>query len=86
MCPAHTKNADATDDKDSEVSKFADGPLFQQLLQDVSRRLALNETLKESEIETMFDACRYEQAWTLDRASPWCAVSLSIHFKYNFKI
>lgn len=51
------------------------------MLQDVSRRLGFKFTLKASEIETIFDACRYEQAWVLDRASVWCLVNCLFYIR-----
>lgn len=74
MCPAFIENEDATDSEDSEVSKFARGPFYQTLLQDVSQRLGFNLTLTPGQIDTIYDACRYEQAWDLNRPSAWCTV------------
>lgn len=33
----------------------------------------------------MYDMCRYEQAWQVDRTSPWCAVSFKKSQKYKSK-
>lgn len=74
MCPAFAKNVEATHSADSEFTKFKEGPLYQKVLSDVSLRLGFKFTLKSTEIDAIFDACRYEQAWTLDRASTWCSV------------
>lgn len=76
MCPAYAKHASASYSEDSEFSKFKEGPLYQKVLADVSLRLGFKFTLKSSEIDAMFDACRYEQAWSLDRASTWCSVNI----------
>lgn len=76
MCPAYDENAEATADENSEVSKFKAGPFFQQLVRDVSRRLGFNSNLEADDIEIIFDACRYEQAWIVDKASAWCSVRI----------
>ena len=32
--------------------------------------------MQREQIDTIWDMCRYEQAWHVDRSSAWCAVSL----------
>lgn len=76
MCPAYYENVAATSAEGSEVSKFKAGPLFQKLLLDVSRRLGFSSSLDPDEIQAIFDVCRYEQSWELDRASAWCSVRI----------
>lgn len=67
---------DNESDNDSvmEVKKFNEGPQFQNLVQNVSRRLGFLYNISEKTILTIYDMCRYEKAWTVTKLSPWCAV------------
>ncbi|XP_011630636.1 multiple inositol polyphosphate phosphatase 1-like isoform X2 [Pogonomyrmex barbatus] len=57
-----------------ERSKFEDGPEFQNLLRNVSRRLGFLYNISSDVINTIYDACRYQKAWSVTELSPWCAV------------
>ena len=57
-----------------EVSRFEESPEFQDLLQNVSRRLGFLYNISKRSILSMYDLCRYEKAWTVTKLSPWCAV------------
>lgn len=43
-----------------------------QLVSDVSQRLGYRFPLKTQQVLDIFDMCRYDQAWFIDRPSPWC--------------
>ncbi|CAL1678426.1 unnamed protein product [Lasius platythorax] len=60
--------------EDTERSKFDAGSEFQNLLKNVSRRLGFLYSISTETIDAMYDACRYEKAWTVTKLSPWCAV------------
>ncbi|XP_058987574.1 multiple inositol polyphosphate phosphatase 1 [Musca domestica] len=60
----------------SESDKFRNMALWNKTLADVSARLGFKYTLDASDIELMYDMCRYEQAWQVDRTSVWCAAFL----------
>ncbi|KOC61016.1 Multiple inositol polyphosphate phosphatase 1 [Habropoda laboriosa] len=57
-----------------EVISFEEGPEFQNLVQNVSRRLGFLYDVPKELILTIYDICRYEKAWTVTKLSPWCAV------------
>lgn len=42
------------------------------MVNDVSQRLGYKFPLKTQQVIDMYDMCRYDQAWTLDKPSPWC--------------
>lgn len=46
------------------------------MIGDISQRLGFKFALKVKQVKTIFDMCRYEQAWNLDRPSAWCTVSI----------
>lgn len=54
--------------------------MYQRMVRDVSLRLGFKFPLKISQIEAMWNMCRYDQAWTLDRPSAWCSVSVNAIF------
>lgn len=49
---------------------------MKQVISDVSERLGFKFPLSEDQILNMYEMCRYDQAWILERPSPWCAVSI----------
>lgn len=49
---------------------------MKQVISDVSERLGFKYPLKVNQILDMYEMCRYDQAWHLENASPWCAVSI----------
>ncbi|XP_076234687.1 multiple inositol polyphosphate phosphatase 1 [Calliopsis andreniformis] len=57
-----------------EVEEFEKGSEFQDLIQNVSRRLGFLYNISKRSILTMYDMCRYEKAWTVTKLSPWCAI------------
>ncbi|XP_061390658.1 multiple inositol polyphosphate phosphatase 1 [Musca vetustissima] len=63
----------------SESAKFRNTALWNQTMADISARLGFKYTLEVSDIELMYDMCRYEQAWQVDRTSVWCAAFLPEH-------
>lgn len=51
---------------------------MRQLVQDVSTRLGFNDSLQTRQVIAMLDMCRFDQAWNVDKPSPWCVVSASM--------
>lgn len=72
-CPAWSN-----EDKLIEQNKFIASPMYQRMIGDVSERLGFNRTgvdaLTKNDILLIWDMCRYDQAWVLDKASAWCSV------------
>ncbi|KAL7733736.1 hypothetical protein ACLKA6_011467 [Drosophila palustris] len=62
----------------SEYQKYRSSALWNQTRSDIARRLGFT-VLAEDDIKLMFDMCRYEQAWQVDRTSVWCAAFLPEH-------
>ncbi|EDW73314.1 uncharacterized protein Dwil_GK17479 [Drosophila willistoni] len=60
----------------SEYYKYKQSALWNNTKADISRRLGFLYTLEEEDIKLMFDMCRYEQAWQVDRTSVWCGAFL----------
>ncbi|XP_037932049.1 multiple inositol polyphosphate phosphatase 1-like, partial [Teleopsis dalmanni] len=57
----------------SETGKFRNSTIWNNTLDEVSKRLGFQYTLEASDVDLMYDMCRYEQAWQVDRTSVWCA-------------
>ncbi|XP_011157192.1 multiple inositol polyphosphate phosphatase 1 isoform X2 [Solenopsis invicta] len=57
-----------------ERIRFDNGPEFQNLLRNISRRLGFLYNISADKIDAMYDACRYQKAWSVTELSPWCAV------------
>lgn len=58
-----------------EQKKFEKNQIFTQVISDVSARLGFKYALKIDQIHDIYDMCRYDLAWNLDRPSAWCVVS-----------
>ncbi|XP_017087639.2 multiple inositol polyphosphate phosphatase 1 isoform X1 [Drosophila bipectinata] len=60
----------------SEFQKYHQSTVWKNNLVDISTRLGFQYTLDEDDIKLMYDMCRYEQAWQVDRNSVWCGAFL----------
>ncbi|XP_067613618.1 multiple inositol polyphosphate phosphatase 1 isoform X2 [Eurosta solidaginis] len=61
---------------ESENYKFKHSLIWNETIADISKRLGFEYTLDVSDVQLMWDMCRYEQAWQVDRTSVWCAAFL----------
>lgn len=57
----------------NEVDKLLNGPLFGEMIDNVSRRLGFSGRLSFDDVLIMYTACSFENAWYIDKRSPWCA-------------
>ncbi|XP_063698995.1 multiple inositol polyphosphate phosphatase 1-like [Culicoides brevitarsis] len=73
MCPAFEEQSDKAKGPGSEYQKFIDSKVGQKFVSDVSMRLGFKFNLSLKQIDTIWDMCRYEQAWHLDKYSAWCS-------------
>lgn len=75
LCPAWEEQDGKKDDPNSEYQKFVQSPIYQKLISDVSLKLGFKSSaLSSKQIDTLWDICRYEQAWDLHGYSAWCSV------------
>lgn len=59
---------------DSELSKFEKSAVFQKLVSDINERFGFKGTLDAKTVKDIYNLCRYEEAWQLNKASAWCSV------------
>ncbi|XP_066585295.1 multiple inositol polyphosphate phosphatase 1-like [Prorops nasuta] len=57
-----------------EGNEFLDGPEMGNLIRNVSQRLGFSYVLPRDTVILMWDTCRFEQAWNINKSSPWCSV------------
>ncbi|XP_057323298.1 multiple inositol polyphosphate phosphatase 1-like [Microplitis mediator] len=57
-----------------ERSKFLMRPEFMNAVQNISGRLGFKYNLSQEAIFLMYDMCRYEKSWVINRISSWCAI------------
>ncbi|XP_030560735.1 multiple inositol polyphosphate phosphatase 1-like [Drosophila novamexicana] len=62
----------------SEYQKYRTSAIWNNTVEDITRRLGFT-VLAEDDIKLMYDMCRYEQAWQVDRTSVWCGAFLPEH-------
>ncbi|XP_043479163.1 multiple inositol polyphosphate phosphatase 1-like isoform X2 [Leptopilina heterotoma] len=58
----------------AERNKFDNEPEMKNLIHNVSRRLGFQNNITLDSVISMYDMCRFEKAWNVDKISPWCAV------------
>lgn len=63
---------DKKDGPDSEIIKFQTSEIFLKMLKGISQRLGFTEDLSFDEIEVIYDMCQFEEAWFINKTSPWC--------------
>lgn len=71
-CEAWTQNVRDNPDTFVELNKFKESDAYKRVIAHVSRRLGFKFTLNQTLVENMYDMCRYEKAWYVNRVSAWC--------------
>ncbi|XP_055911940.1 multiple inositol polyphosphate phosphatase 1 [Eupeodes corollae] len=69
-CPKWEENN--SQKEGTEFENFKNSALMTKTIADISTRLGFLYSLEFKDIELMWDMCRYEQAWNVDRVSAWC--------------
>lgn len=78
-CPLYQANKRNNELPSSEVNKFIASSIYQDMAKEVSQRLGFKLTLPPTQIELIWDMCRYEQSWYIQQISPWCAAFTKSH-------
>lgn len=73
-CDKWDENNKQQDEPDSVLSKFEKSELFLKTIADISSRLGLSEPVTDRQIKNIWDMCRYDKAWDIEKSSPWCSV------------
>lgn len=81
VCEIWQEQNDKKDEPDSEIVKFQTSEIFLKMLKGISQRLGFSEVLSFSEVEVIYDMCRYEEAWFINKTSPWCSTFTAEHVK-----
>lgn len=84
FCPAHDGNVNDQNGPNSETSKFRKSEIFLKLRNDVSMKLGYHEPLSDQIIVNIYDMCRFEKSWNVEKSSPWCSVSQIFFCISNF--
>lgn len=79
FCPEFNKQEDIAKSNSSEYGKFMQGDTYKKMLEEISIRLGYKYTLSPKQVDTMWDMCRYDQAWYLQEDSAWCAAFTPKH-------
>lgn len=66
---------------DSESYRFEHSLVMKSTIEEVSQRLGFKYTLEAEVVSTMYDMCRFEQAWFVSKPSVWCAAFTPEHIK-----
>lgn len=75
FCSKWADQEAALEKSKSELVKFEEGALYEQMVKDVSTKGGYKTALKANRIKWMFEMCFYNKAWDLYADSPWCSVS-----------
>lgn len=78
-CQIYQDNKRANKEPSSEVNKFIASSIYKDMLREVAMRLGFKRTLTPVEVELIWDMCRFEQSWYIERLSPWCAAFTKNH-------
>lgn len=78
-CKEFEKNGDRAKDKESEWFKFQQTNTYKKMAEELSIRLGYKYTLQSKQIDSMWDMCRFDQAWYLQDESPWCTAFTPEH-------
>jgi multiple inositol-polyphosphate phosphatase / 2,3-bisphosphoglycerate 3-phosphatase len=78
-CPEFDAQSEKAKDKDSEYVKFQQTDVYKKAAEAISTRLGYKYVLNAKQIDTIWDMCRFDQAWYLQDESPWCAAFTPEH-------
>lgn len=67
---------------ETQMDKFKASDEVKFMKRNVSQRLGLRQTLRYDVVSMMWDECRYQQSYHLNKMSPWCAVGV-LHIERN---
>ncbi|KAG4072824.1 hypothetical protein HA402_001613, partial [Bradysia odoriphaga] len=81
FCPAYDENVNDQNGPNSETSKFRNSDIFLKLRNDVSMKLGYHEPLSGQIIVNIYDMCRFEMSWNVEKSSPWCSVLTPSQFE-----
>lgn len=79
FCPEFEKQEARSKDNSSEYAKFMQTNVYKKTLEEISIRLGYKYTMSPKQVDTIWDMCRYDQAWYLQDDSPWCAAFTHEH-------
>ncbi|KAG5889971.1 hypothetical protein JTB14_020259 [Gonioctena quinquepunctata] len=71
-CPNWPNNVNNDPLIKSEMERFKEKPEYLKMVRDVFQRLGFRYSQNASIIDDIYEACRYEKAWYIQRRSPWC--------------
>ncbi|XP_075235471.1 multiple inositol polyphosphate phosphatase 1-like [Lycorma delicatula] len=82
-CPKFEKAFSDDNPKESqkEYVKFINSDIMKKLIHEVSVRIGLHYDLEFSILQYIYFMCAYDNSWTVDKISPWCAVFTKEHLK-----
>lgn len=74
-----------------EQDAFREGPEYEEMIREISTKLGFHgsHTLRNAEVEMLFQICKYEQIFDLNSTSPLCAaLSVANHqvYEYNWDL
>lgn len=78
-CAEFDKQAERAKDNSSEYYKFMQSNVYKKTLEEISIRLGSKFTFSSKQVDTIWDMCRFDQAWYLQDDSPWCAAFTPPH-------
>ncbi|XP_067005691.2 multiple inositol polyphosphate phosphatase 1 [Anabrus simplex] len=73
-CTRWDQEVKHNDNATAEASEFKEGDIMNAVKKAVTKRLGFKDKLKYKKLRTMYDMCRFDKAWNVERLSPWCAV------------
>ena len=71
------------DDTFHERDEFLESPTMSAVIEQVNKKLGFegDESIAFSDLDLMYDMCRYQLAWTPEKRSFWCSVFDTEHLK-----
>lgn len=71
-CPRWDQQ-DYNEESSSEIRLFRESETYKNTLAQVTRRLGFQYNMSADDMHLIYDTCRYQKAWNLEKISPWCA-------------
>lgn len=72
-CPRWDQLVEDNEESSEEIRLYHQSETFQNTLARVTKRLGFQYNMSADDMLLIYDTCRYQKAWNLEKISAWCA-------------
>ncbi|XP_047505220.1 multiple inositol polyphosphate phosphatase 1-like [Pieris napi] len=74
FCPAWTRDVEENNETLAQLRTFESKQEYKEMITNISLRLGFTYDISLATVLSMYEMCRYNKAWEIEKISPWCSV------------